>query len=136
MTESTRNLLKRKSMHLECYDCVFCNERSEETSLHLFRDCTYAQDCWASIIPNRLRGTYTFDDTMLALDKFPRAIALDIIMLSYWNIWIQRNGKVFRKEAHCLDTWKYLLKKDLALLEHRVKQKNLSIFKNWIDSNL
>lgn len=33
---NTRNLLKRKSMHLKCYECVFYNERFEETSLHLF----------------------------------------------------------------------------------------------------
>lgn len=33
---NTRNLLRRKSMFLESYDCVLCNDKAEETSLHLF----------------------------------------------------------------------------------------------------
>lgn len=33
---NTRNLLNRKNMFLESYDCVFCNEHSEETLRHLF----------------------------------------------------------------------------------------------------
>ena len=36
IVNTTRNLLKRRSMHLDCYECVFCNEGVEETLMHLF----------------------------------------------------------------------------------------------------
>lgn len=34
---------KSKTFYLNCYDFVFCNENSEETSLHLLWDCIFAQ---------------------------------------------------------------------------------------------
>lgn len=39
---NTSNLLKRKSMHLDCYDCVFCNKKSEEITIDLFYDCRFS----------------------------------------------------------------------------------------------
>ena len=33
---NTRNLLRRKNMHLDDYNCVLCNAGHEETSFHLF----------------------------------------------------------------------------------------------------
>uniref|UniRef100_A0A8R7QYH8 Reverse transcriptase zinc-binding domain-containing protein n=1 Tax=Triticum urartu TaxID=4572 RepID=A0A8R7QYH8_TRIUA len=41
---NSRNLLKRKSMALRSYDCTLCNDRTEETSHHLFWDCPV--HCW------------------------------------------------------------------------------------------
>lgn len=98
---NTRNLLKRKYMHLDCYDCVFCNEGVEETSLHLFWDCPFAQDCWETMIPSRQRGTSTYDDILLVHHKLPKPIAMDIIILGCWNIWNQRNGKIFSYLLQC-----------------------------------
>lgn len=46
---NTRNLLRRKNMILDDYNCVLCNPGCEETSFHLFFECTFSQDCWSSI---------------------------------------------------------------------------------------
>jgi hypothetical protein len=43
---STRNILRRKIMHLDSYNCVLCNLSEEETVDHLFMYCPFARDCW------------------------------------------------------------------------------------------
>lgn len=43
---STRNLLRRKTMVLDSYECELCNSRQEETLEHLFLRCPYAIACW------------------------------------------------------------------------------------------
>ena len=61
---NTRNIL-RISMHLDCYEYVFCNKKVEETLMHLFLDHSYSQDRWASIFSNKERGISVFDETIL-----------------------------------------------------------------------
>lgn len=46
---NTRNLLRRRNMPLNSYNCVLCNMLVEETSNHLFLDCSFARMCWANI---------------------------------------------------------------------------------------
>jgi hypothetical protein len=46
---NTRNLLRRKNMHLDYYTCVLCNQGQEESSFHLFFQCSFGQSCWNSI---------------------------------------------------------------------------------------
>ena len=65
---------KEKYMHLGCYDCVFCTEGVEETSLHLFWDCPFAQDCWETMIPSRQRGTSAYDDILLVHHKLQNSL--------------------------------------------------------------
>lgn len=43
---STRNILRRKNMVLETYNCVLCSLPIEETSDHLFLHSAFAMDCW------------------------------------------------------------------------------------------
>jgi hypothetical protein len=33
-------------MDLPCYNCVLCASQEEETLVHLFLDCPFAQACW------------------------------------------------------------------------------------------
>jgi len=42
---STRNILKRKNMHLESYNCVLCLQNTEETCQHLFLQSPFAKQC-------------------------------------------------------------------------------------------
>lgn len=41
-----RNLLRRKNMHLDCYNCAVCVGNTEETIMHIFFDCPFSQACW------------------------------------------------------------------------------------------
>jgi hypothetical protein len=44
---STRNILKRRNMHLDSYyNCALCRLMTEETVRHLFVDCSMATRCW------------------------------------------------------------------------------------------
>jgi hypothetical protein len=42
---STRNILRRKHMHLPSYSCVLCSMDAEETVHHLFLECEMARTC-------------------------------------------------------------------------------------------
>lgn len=44
---STKELLKRKNMTLQDFNCVLCNGNMEESLLHLFLECPFAVQCWA-----------------------------------------------------------------------------------------
>lgn len=131
---NTRGLLKRKTFQLDTYSCAMCNENCEESILHLFWDCTFAQQCWNSISPNRQRGISFFDEVLLINHTFPSKIAMDITILGCWNLWMQRNGKIFRKEVPSPRCWKFKLKQDLLLVRHRTKAKNLDLLDQWIAS--
>lgn len=39
---NTRNLLNRKNMYMENYNCALCSKNTEETTMHLFWDCPFA----------------------------------------------------------------------------------------------
>ena len=58
---STRNLLRRRNMALDNHNCVLCQLNVEETTLHLFLDCTFAQECW-HWIEISIRNNQTFQD--------------------------------------------------------------------------
>lgn len=133
---NTRNLLNRKNMFLESYDCVFCNEHSEETLRHLFQDCVFTQECWKSTFPSKKPGISSYDDIMLIYSLLPKGIALEIIIQGCWRIWTQRNGKIFRKEVPSINCWKYRLKEDLQLLQYRIKAKYKDVLLEWIAAHL
>lgn len=46
---STRELLRRKNMELQDYNCVLCSLSTEESLFHLLADCPFATACWNSI---------------------------------------------------------------------------------------
>ena len=89
-------------MHLDDLYCPVCNQKAEETNMHLLWGCNFAQECWNSLIPNRQRGTSIYKDTILAIKHIPKQFAAEIIILGCWNMWIQRNGKVFRAQPPTL----------------------------------
>jgi hypothetical protein len=46
---NTRNLLRRKNMYLDDYNCAICNSNVEETCMHLFFECPFSLSCWNHI---------------------------------------------------------------------------------------
>jgi len=46
---STKNILKRRKMQLDSFNCAFCAAAQEETVHHLFWGCPYAQQCWGTL---------------------------------------------------------------------------------------
>lgn len=133
---NTRSLLRRKSMYLPSYHCALYTDQTKETALHLFWDCSFALQCWDLIIPNKKRDTSVLHEFILALRELSPAVAMTIIIMGCWHIWMQRNNKIFNQINPSIASWKLLLKKDLLLLKHRIKQHHLQVYQNWIDSSL
>lgn len=110
---NTRSLLQRKGMHLDDTSCPNCNQGAEETPMHLFWDCHFAQECWNTIIPGRKRGTSIFEDINLAKLHLPKQFASEIVMLGCWNLWTQRNDKIFGQQQQSVQAWRFFFKKIL-----------------------
>lgn len=130
---NTRSHLLRKGMHLHNPHCPNCNQKAEETALHLLWDCNFAQDCWSTLIPHKARGTSVYEETLLAATQLPKQFAIEIVILGCWNIWQQRNGKIFRGLQHSIHSWRFHLKQDLKLLQYKLKEKHFQGFKQWLD---
>ena len=104
---STRNLLHRKNMYLPDYNCALCIDRTQETLIHLFWDCHFAFNCWNCILPNRQRGISTYDEIGMMIMLLPQDLAMEIIIMGCWAIWMVGNDKIFRSSPPSLNTWKF-----------------------------
>jgi hypothetical protein len=89
---NTKNLLRGKHMHLEDYSCVLCSQGCEETSFHLFFECRFSKDCWASIPINWKQNISTLDMILQARADFGNAIFREIFIMACWIIWNTRNN--------------------------------------------
>ena len=95
---STRNMIRRRGMHIEDYQCVLCQQSSEETIVHLLFYCPFAKDCWGLVnfqfayhltIPQIFQAW----KTLLKVD-----FSLDIFILFCWAVWMMRNDVIFRNK--------------------------------------
>ena len=47
---NTKNMLQRRNLHIQDDPiCVMCDSKEEETIEHLFFECQFAKECWATI---------------------------------------------------------------------------------------
>jgi hypothetical protein len=101
-----RGLLKRKNMQLESYTCELCLLQREEKLRHLFFRCSFAKNCWLSIgvqVPTwlRLKGAITRIKRNM---KVP--FTMEVIIIMFWSIWIERNTWIFQDEDPSIDKCK------------------------------
>ncbi|XBH68263.1 hypothetical protein VPH35_096475 [Triticum aestivum] len=129
-------MIKRGNMHLDDYNCALCAEAMEETSIHLFWDCQFAWNCWNRIVPNKHRGTSTYDEVLFTPREIPKDIAMEVVIMGCWSIWMTRNDKIFRKAPMHYGTWKHYLREGLAITRLRAKQKKVDLISSWIVQNL
>jgi len=92
---STRELLKRKNMELQDYNCVLCINPMEESLNHLLLHCPFAISCW-----NWLQIQVNPDSNVpQAMESFKAQLQvpffMEIIILMCWTIWKARNGLIF-----------------------------------------
>ena len=133
---NSRNLLNRKSMHLNDYNCALCSDNTEEKLLHLFCNCPFALQCWESIILSKLRGISVFDDFQLAMAQLPPDIALDIVSMGCWGIWSIRNDKIFRAAAPHIQGWKFYLQEGLWAAQIKEKHSKAAKISSWVLQNI
>jgi hypothetical protein len=60
----------------------------------------------------------------------------EVVILSYWNIWKQRNDWIFKAIRPTFKAWKKGFFLDVSLLKHRVKPSIAQSLSSWLDSLL
>jgi len=113
---NTRNLLRRKNMHLDEYNCVLCSTGEEETCFHLFFQCPFSQTCWSTIPINWNLSMQPLDMVIQAREDFGSIIFREIFITACWIIWITRNGVIFDNEQANINTWKRRSREELGLV--------------------
>lgn len=86
---NTRNLLRRKNMELEDYNCVLCNTDCEETSFHLFFECPFSTACWNTIPINWNTSMQPLDMVIDARTAFGSPTFREIFITTCWTIWVK-----------------------------------------------
>jgi len=133
---STRNMIRRRGMHLDDYQCVLCQQPPEETIMHLLFYCPFAKNCWGLM-------NFHFVDHLSIQQIFQAwkslvkiEFSLDIFILLCWVIWMIRNDVIFRNKNPTVQDCKRYLTVEALLLLHRCKARINPLLKSWINSNL
>jgi hypothetical protein len=117
---NTRELLKRKNMELDDYNCVLCRQGIEECLWYLFFECPFSKWCWRLI--KVCWNTSLPPHLMLIRSsrQFNSKIFIEVIMIADWTIWCHRNAVIF-------DGWKFSFKEELSPIIHRAKPSMKSL---------
>lgn len=133
---STRNMIRRRGMFLEDFNCVLCQLPTEETLMHLLFYCPFSKDCWGIL-------NFQFDDHLSVSQIFQAWKALlkvdfafDLFILLCWGIWMVRNDVIFRNKSPGIQDCRRYLTEEARCLLHRMKGSLLPSFESWINSNL
>ena len=133
-----RNLLRRKTFHLDTYNYVVMDCQQEETLFHLFWGCPFAAFCWNFVCPNRnvaLSVLQTIEDMKQSLALL---FAMDIIIPASWAIYITTNNLIIHQiPPPSFQRWKDNYLMELNLLKFRMKRKKYpTLYQSWLDSVL
>jgi hypothetical protein len=118
---NTRGLLKRKNMQLDSYDCELCILQMEERLRHLCFKCSFVRNCWMQIgvnVPTWLKPARATRHIKIFL-RVP--FAIEIIIITCWCIWTERNDWLFNNSHPRVINCKEKFKKEFDLVIHRSK---------------
>ena len=119
---STTELLRRKNMELHDYNCVLCNQITEESVFHLLIGCPFATACW-----NWLGLQINHQGDLLHwLESFRGQLHvpffMEIIILMCWTIWQMRTGLIFNNRPPSLQQAKGAFKSEFVLILFHAKR--------------
>jgi hypothetical protein len=133
---NTRNLLGRKQFQLPSYACATLQCNEEETLIHLFWACLFAESCWNYVCPTRGRNLSVLESIEDLKAKIQLPFAIELIMIAAWSIWIVRNDMIFNNKRPTFSSWKVIYLKELHWLSYRMKKKLAETFKAWLQSQV
>jgi hypothetical protein len=87
----------------------------------------YLQIDWSS--DNDLQAVVT-----TAKRSFNKPFFMEVLITTCWNIWLVRNGKIFRHEKPTFAKWKAKFIHDITLLQYRIKSKHKEALLHWVNS--
>ena len=100
---NTKELMKRKNFYVEFQDCVLCDTCPDETSQHLFFDCSFSQSFWWNIGIEWNTDLNIHDMIQDAIARYTSVnFLMEIFITGCWSLWDQRNGLIFKdQEPSC-----------------------------------
>ena len=132
---NTRDLLIRRNWKVtDDKHCVLCPLRAYEDRFHLFFNCNFSIRIWNYLQINWVGGSDIQSTVAAAKRDFGKPFFMEVMILACWHIWKLRNGKKFQHERPTFAKWKCNFIHDISLLWHRIKSKNRSALKVWINS--
>jgi hypothetical protein len=130
---STHDILKRRNMELQCYDCVLCHLGTEESLMHLFFFYPFSMSCWNTLGLAPL----ILDDLFQTLSAFRAHLRqpffMEIIICMCWAIWSARNDNIFKGLQHSVASYKASFKRELAQVKLRVGNNLKTPLAQWIE---
>ena len=131
---NTRNLLRRKHMHLDDYSCVLCNTGCEGTSFHIFFECSFSQACWDSIPISWNLNLSPLNMMVNAREQFGSQIFREIVITTCWAIWTLRNSIIFDNGQCSILIWRRKFKDEMDLVCIKANEKRRGPLTLWRDS--
>lgn len=126
---STRNLLRRRTMDLPSYNCELCTLPVEESQIHLFLECQFAQDCW-QLLGIQVISAQPIQVLRAFQYQLNLTFSMDIIILMTWCIRVARNDLIFKNIPAHLSAVLSRFKHEFALVVLRAnpQQKDPMIY--------
>jgi hypothetical protein len=133
---NTREMLIRRNWKVtDDHTCVLCPTRSLEDWSHLFFQCCFSTRIWSYLQIFWGMGSGP-EMLMRAKKQFTGPCFVEIVILACWNIWKQRNDKIFKGMKPSFRAWKAGFLQDITLLKYRVRKGDVHILAAWIDNLL
>jgi hypothetical protein len=112
--------------------CVLGPRRIYEDRAHLFFECNFSMRIW-----NYLQISWRSNDNIqsvveVAKQNFGQPFFMEVIISPLWNIWILRNGLIFRNERPTFGRWKSKFVHDMKWLQYRIKAKHKDKLLVWL----
>jgi len=132
---NTKTMLQRRHLNIQGDAmCVMCDAREEETLDHLFFECQFAKECWATI-------QIDWDVSLSLLDRYTQAREAHTIpffteatLIAAWELWKVRNDKVFQRRDPTPSLWLSNFINQCNLQSIRFKDDLRSSFCVWLDA--
>jgi hypothetical protein len=131
---STKDMLLRRNwLVTNNHNCVLCSLHTLEDWRHLFFNCLFSTRVWNYLQISWIPGTIQ-ETLQMARKSFKGPCFLEIVILSCWCIWKQRNGLIFKGTRPSFRNWKAMFIHQVTLLKCRVNSSAASSLSSWIDS--
>jgi hypothetical protein len=101
---------------------VLCNLDIEEYTYHLIFQCPFSERCWNYLGIHWDHGLYFFDAIMKAKREWQFDFFMEVFAIAAWEIWKQRNEKIFRGSAPSFQAW---LRSFILTVNQQVYRLNL-----------
>jgi hypothetical protein len=118
---STRNILRRKHMVLESFNCEICTWRTEETVEHLFWHCPFAQQCWGILNLQTVPNGNSIENIAAIKIQLHSQFFMTTIITMLWTIWKARNELIFNNNQIGIQECTVLFFKEIRLVSLRMK---------------